>query len=62
VHFLNAGHNPALLMGSSGDPLELKTGGLPLGLLSDSLYEDGSFHMERGDLLCIYSDGITEAI
>jgi sigma-B regulation protein RsbU (phosphoserine phosphatase) len=42
--------------------LELKTGGLPLGLLSDSLYEAGGFHMEPGDLLCIYSDGITEAI
>jgi sigma-B regulation protein RsbU (phosphoserine phosphatase) len=62
VHFINAGHNPALLVGSSGEPLELKTGGLPLGLLSDSVYEDGDFRMEPGDLLCIYSDGITEAI
>ncbi len=61
VHFLNAGHNPALLVGSSGEPQELKTGGLPLGLLPDSVYKDGSFSMEPGDLLCIYSDGITEA-
>lgn len=62
VRFLNAGHNPAILMDASGGFRELKTGGLPLGLLPDSSYRDGGFGMESGDLLCIYSDGITEAV
>jgi sigma-B regulation protein RsbU (phosphoserine phosphatase) len=62
VHFLNAGHNPAILMDTSGEVRELKTGGLPLGLLPEGSYEDGRFGMEPGDVLCIYSDGITEAI
>jgi len=62
VHFLNAGHNPALLLGSSDEPRELCTGGLPLGLLPEGSYRDEGLQMQPGDLLCIYSDGITEAV
>jgi sigma-B regulation protein RsbU (phosphoserine phosphatase) len=62
VQFLNAGHNPAILLSAAGDTTELETGGLPLGLLPDGSYRGGSVHMDPGDLLCIYSDGITEAL
>ena len=62
VQFMNAGHNPAILMSPSGEVRELETGGLPLGLLPNGSFESGGFAMQPGDLLCIYSDGITEAL
>lgn len=62
VQFLNAGHNPAILMSEDGSSRELRTGGLPLGLLPEGSFKSSAFVMQPGDLLCIYSDGITEAI
>ncbi len=62
VRFLNAGHNPAILMSAAGESSALETGGLPLGLLPDGSYRGGAVEMGPGDLLCIYSDGITEAV
>ena len=62
LHYMNAGHNPALVVQPSGKTTELVPGGLPLGLLPDGSYEGGHLRMGVGDLLCIYSDGITEAV
>jgi sigma-B regulation protein RsbU (phosphoserine phosphatase) len=39
---------------------ELSSGGLPLGLFRETSYEGGRVRLEPGDLLCIYSDGLTE--
>ena len=60
VSYVNAGHNPALLLRAGGEVEELKAGGFPLGLFAESSYTGGSLTMAPGDLLCIYSDGITE--
>lgn len=60
VHYVNAGHNPALLVRCGGDVEELGPGGLPLGMFSGS-YRDGRAELRAGDLLCLFSDGITEA-
>jgi sigma-B regulation protein RsbU (phosphoserine phosphatase) len=59
--YLNAGHNPGILLRAGGGAERLGSGGLPLGLMPG-----GSWRLERialapGDLLCLYSDGITEA-
>lgn len=62
MRFLNAGHNPALLVSPAGEMRRLETCGLPLGLLPDSTYDAGSVAIGPGDLLCVYSDGITEAV
>jgi sigma-B regulation protein RsbU (phosphoserine phosphatase) len=35
--------------------------GLPLGVLDDEVYEEGVVTMDPGDVLLIYSDGLTEA-
>jgi len=59
--YLNAGHNPGLLLRRDGRVEELRASGLPLGLLPDIRYEARAAHVEPGDLLCIYTDGITEA-
>ncbi len=60
VRYVNAGHNPGLVVGSDGGVRELGSGGLPLGLFGETSYESGHLHLDPGDLLCVYSDGLTE--
>ncbi len=61
LQWANAGHNPILLIRSEGGVEELGATGLPLGLLPGSVWTRGESHFRDGDLLCVYSDGITEA-
>ncbi|MFP3942157.1 MAG: PP2C family protein-serine/threonine phosphatase [Thermoanaerobaculia bacterium] len=58
--YVNAGHNPGLVIRSGGAVERLGAGGLPVGLLPGSTYRDGSLDLAPGDLVCLYSDGITE--
>jgi phosphoserine phosphatase RsbU/P len=60
VNYVNAGHNPPLLVRRGGGVEELPAGGLPLGILASALYRVGRIELQAGDLLCIFSDGITE--
>ncbi|MEL7058918.1 MAG: SpoIIE family protein phosphatase [Acidobacteriota bacterium] len=60
VEYLNAGHNPGVLLRASGTVEELGSTGVPLGLLPSATFEEATLHLEPGDLLCLYSDGITE--
>lgn len=59
--YLNAGHNPALVLRAAGAIERLGPGGLPIGLLPDATYRAERLELAPGDLLCLYSDGITEA-
>jgi len=61
ISYVNAGHNPGLVLRKAGGLEELGPGGLPLGLLPGASYRIQSLALEPGDLLCLYSDGITEA-
>jgi sigma-B regulation protein RsbU (phosphoserine phosphatase) len=61
LRYVNAGHNPALLISAAGGVEELHSGGLPLGLFDSGAYQAGRLDLEVGDLVCIYSDGITES-
>ena len=61
LHYMNAGHNPGILLRRDGTAEELRAGGLPLGLMPEARYQSRALTMEPGDILCIYSDGITEA-
>ena len=60
--FSNAGHNPPLVMRSSGDSQWLEGGGPPLGILAAMSYAEMKARLDSGDILAIYSDGVTEAI
>jgi serine phosphatase RsbU (regulator of sigma subunit) len=60
--YTNAGHNPALLVHPNGDHQTLEAQGLPLALLPGHPYAEATLMMEPGDLLVLYTDGITEAI
>ncbi len=58
--YVNAGHNPPCLFSSNGRR-SLDDGGIPLGILPGWRYETGGVSLSPGDLLLLYSDGITEA-
>ena len=58
--YVNAGHNPGLLLRSDGTLERLAPGGLPVGLLPGGSYRADRIDLRPGDLLCLYSDGITE--
>jgi len=61
--YVNAGHNPPLLKQGSGDYQWLKSKpGFILGGLDDTQYQQGEIHMEPGDRVYLYTDGVTEAI
>lgn len=60
LHYTNAGHLPGLLIRAAGEVLELTTGGMFVGLLPSLTYDEGAVAMDVGDLLVLYSDGITE--
>lgn len=58
--YVNAGHlPPAIVRGE--ETIELRTGGVVLGLLADTTFEQGEVTLQRGDVIAIYSDGISEA-
>jgi sigma-B regulation protein RsbU (phosphoserine phosphatase) len=57
----NAGHNPPLLLRSDQTTELLEKGGLVLGFLSDQKYEQQTTTLGPGDILVLYTDGITEA-
>lgn len=62
LEYANAGHNPPLLRrAAGGEPLELDADGASLGILRDVEFEQGTAALDSGDLLLLYTDGITEA-
>jgi sigma-B regulation protein RsbU (phosphoserine phosphatase) len=59
--FANCGHNPGLLLRSDGTIEELAEGGLILGVRPGSTYEERPVYIKSGDILCFFTDGISEA-
>jgi serine phosphatase RsbU (regulator of sigma subunit)/anti-sigma regulatory factor (Ser/Thr protein kinase) len=63
LQFVNAGHNPPLLLrAASGSVEELDAGELPLGILVEQPFMASSVRIYPGDALIAFSDGITEAM
>jgi sigma-B regulation protein RsbU (phosphoserine phosphatase) len=58
---VNAGHLPALIRRRNGEFERLSEGGIALGMFDSSRYTAERGRLEPGDLLVLYSDGITEA-
>jgi sigma-B regulation protein RsbU (phosphoserine phosphatase) len=61
LSYTNAGHNPGLLVRADGNVQRLEANGLPLGLFPVVEYERVETTLAPGDLLVLYTDGITEA-
>lgn len=60
-HWVNCGHNDGVILRKSGEVELLPCSGLALGLFPKRTYEEQEFQLHEGDLLCLYSDGVTEA-
>ncbi len=60
--YCNAGHDPPLLVRSGGEVEELSEGGLVLGVLEEAEYESGYGRLGEGDLVLLYTDGVTETL
>lgn len=61
VTYTNAGHNPPLLVRKSGTVETLGTGGIILGIMPKFVYQQAQVQMDCGDVLVLFSDGVTEA-
>ncbi len=59
--YANGGHNPPFVVRASGQVEALTGGGPVLGILPIISYKQEQAQLEPGDLLVIYSDGVTEA-
>jgi sigma-B regulation protein RsbU (phosphoserine phosphatase) len=57
--YVNAGHVPPFILRRGGIEM-LREGGMVLGPSPDALYQRGFTRLEAGDVLVLYTDGITE--
>ncbi len=60
--YINAGHNPPIVVRANGAVQTLDSGGLPLGLMAFATYEQDALQLNAGDVFVAYSDGVTEAL
>jgi serine phosphatase RsbU (regulator of sigma subunit) len=61
LHYINGGHEPPYVIGSSGIKQVLKATGPAVGMMPESNFAVGNIRMECGDVLIGYTDGVTEA-
>lgn len=61
LRYTNAGHNAAILLRADGTVERLATGGMMVGAFDWAKYEEAETTLATGDLLLIFSDGISEA-
>lgn len=61
LRYINAGHNPPYLLRSDKEIIELKGGGIPVGLLPFT-YTEQQITLGEGDFILFYTDGLVEAM
>jgi serine phosphatase RsbU (regulator of sigma subunit) len=61
LEYCSAGHPPALLLRASGELEFLSEGGMLLGVVPETPYNKGFVKLNSGDVLVVYSDGITDS-
>ena len=62
IEYANGGHDAPLLFGSDNEAVPLNATGLLLGVMEESEYTKDSILLQQGDILFLYTDGITEAM
>lgn len=60
VELFNAGHLP-VIAARQGDVLLVESTGLPLGMFHDAAFTATQLQLDEGDLLFLYTDGLSEA-
>ena len=58
---VNAGHCPVLIRRRDGTIEQIQSSGLPLGIMDLARYTESVSHLDPGDMLLLYTDGLTEA-
>ena len=61
LRYVNAGHNPGIVLKPAGVEL-LPSGGVPIGMFETAKHVESRVDLAPGDLVVLYSDGITEAV
>jgi serine phosphatase RsbU (regulator of sigma subunit) len=61
LEYVNAGHVPALIRRVDGSLEALESSNFPAGMFPDCEYSNGHSHLNPGDFLVIYTDGVSEA-
>jgi sigma-B regulation protein RsbU (phosphoserine phosphatase) len=61
VRYVNAGHNPPLILRADGRLDRLESTGLMVGAFDFATWEERECELASGDTLVVYSDGVTEA-
>ena len=61
LHFVNAGHCAPMLVRADGGVLRLHATGLPVGMLEEATYTAGEVRLSPGEMLVLFTDGLTEA-
>jgi sigma-B regulation protein RsbU (phosphoserine phosphatase) len=63
LEYCNAGHNPPLLLSAAGSVQPVQpTGGIALGVAEERVYQSRKIILQRGDVIFLYTDGVTEAV
>ncbi|HOX24363.1 MAG TPA: SpoIIE family protein phosphatase [Candidatus Krumholzibacteria bacterium] len=62
LEYVNAGHNPPLVVGPGGEITPLAAVGPPVGMLPEFTYPVRTYDLAPGSRLVLYSDGLTEAM
>ena len=60
--YANAGHNPPMVVTTAGEISVLEVSGIPLGILPSAEYPAFELMVRPGDLVVLYSDGVTECM
>ena len=59
--YVNAGHNPPIVIRGDGSVDWLEAGGPPVGMFRDSTYKEKVVRLKPGDFVVAYTDGVIEA-
>lgn len=62
LQYVNAGHNPPMIIRRDRSIICLETGGVPVGMFPDWTYAEGTIQLNPGDLVITYTDGVVEAV
>jgi len=62
LSYCNAGHERPFLVAANGDTRRLDAGGIVLGIVGEFPFEEGTVPFGTGELLAVFSDGISEAV
>jgi serine phosphatase RsbU (regulator of sigma subunit) len=60
LEYANGGHNPPILLRPAGETRLLEASGPILGILDNAEYSNVTINLESGEILALYTDGVTE--